>query len=258
MAEPFFNRGRLLAIGPGLRRAELGAVFLGCLLGLLLGCSPAAEENPPEAVRKSGPADPAPDQGRFPAQAPGQIQAASPAVDEELTVLRVPWPDDPALPSIFFMAQETGILKRNHLEFEYTEKVPMPQFVAAVVSGRIDIGPGSHINRTIAGVAAGAKIRAVVGNTETSRKVPHMAGLIRKNSPIKGPFDLIGKKIGIPAVAGCNEYTPYAYLAKGGIKDPKSKAEVIVIPEKNLEQALRQGEIDLAMMHKEPEQIRRE
>jgi ABC-type nitrate/sulfonate/bicarbonate transport system substrate-binding protein len=172
-----------------------------------------------------------------------------------LTVLKVPWPAEPTSPSIFVVAQELGFLKNHNLDFEYVGVIPSPQLVAAVVSGDIDVSPGAHINRTIAGISAGAKILAVVANTESSLRVPHMVGLVTKNSPIKTPADLIGKTIGIPTIGGCNEYTPYAWMGKNQISDPKTKVTVTVIPEKNLEQALRQGEIDLAMMHKVPEEV---
>ncbi|MDR1395734.1 MAG: ABC transporter substrate-binding protein [Deltaproteobacteria bacterium] len=177
------------------------------------------------------------------------------AADPELTVLRVPWPGEPTSPSIFLLSQELGILKRHGLDFEFAGVIPSPQLVAAVVSGQIDVSHGAHINRTIAGISAGAKVLAVVGNTETSQRVPHMIALVTKQSPIKEPKDLIGKKIGIPTIGGCNEYTPYAWMDLHGIADAKSKVEVTVVPEKNLEQALRQGEIDLAMMHKVPEEV---
>ncbi|MDR2140387.1 MAG: ABC transporter substrate-binding protein [Deltaproteobacteria bacterium] len=164
-------------------------------------------------------------------------------------------PSEPTSPDILVVGDDLGIFQKHGLKMDFVGVVPTPQYVAAVVSGRIDVSPGSHINRTIAGISAGAKILAVAGKTETSQRVPHMIGIVPKDSPIKEPADLVGKKIGIPTIGGCNEYTPYAWLDKFGVKDPKTKVEVIVLPEKNLEQVLRQGEIDLAMIHKVPEDI---
>jgi ABC-type nitrate/sulfonate/bicarbonate transport system substrate-binding protein len=167
-------------------------------------------------------------------------------------------PSEPSSPDILLVGDDLGIFQKHGLKMEFVGAIPSPQNVAAVVSGRIDVSPGSHINRTIAGISAGAKILAVAGKTESSQRVPHMIGIVTKTSPIKGPNDLVGKKIGIPTIGGCNEYTPYAWLDKFGIKDPKSKVEVLVLPEKTLEQVLRQGEIDLAMVHKVPEDIIRQ
>lgn len=167
----------------------------------------------------------------------------------KLDVIRVATPADPTSPSIYYVGDELGFFAEQGIKIEYAGVVPSTQLVASVVGGKLDVG-GAHVNRTIAGISAGARVKAVAANTETSQAIPHMVGVITKNSPIKSGQDMVGKKIGIPLIGGCNEYTPYAYMKKNGIDDPKSKVQIIVIPESQLDQALRQGEIDLAMMHK--------
>jgi ABC-type nitrate/sulfonate/bicarbonate transport system substrate-binding protein len=179
-------------------------------------------------------------------------------VGPKVTVLRVPSSSEPTSPINFMVAQETGIAAKHHIDFEYLGVVPAPQLVAAVVGGRIDTNPPTHINRTIAGISAGAKIMSVVASSETSQRIPHMVGIVNKNSKIRKPSDLVGKNIGITTVGGCHEYTPYAYLTKNGILDSKNKVHIHIIPLSGIEQALRQGEIDLAMMHKVPAEVIRQ
>ncbi|MDR1609060.1 MAG: ABC transporter substrate-binding protein [Deltaproteobacteria bacterium] len=233
-------------------------------LGWAFGCG----DNKTETSAQNAPAPPKvaaaakPDQAQPAAQAtpaaqvPPLAQAANSSVPEpEIVVLKVPWPNEPTSPSNILLAKELGFLKKNYLDFEYVGVVPSPQYVAALVGGKIDVSPGAHINRTIAGISAGARVKAVVANTETTQRIPHMVALVTKTSQVRKPADLVGKKIGIPTIGGCNEYTPYAWLKKNGIDDPKTKVEMIVLPEKNLEQVLRQGEIDVAMMHKVPEDV---
>ena len=178
-----------------------------------------------------------------------QAAATSETAAKQLDIIKVATPTAPTSPSIYYVGDELGFFAEQGIKIEYAGVVPSPQLVAAVVAGKLDVG-GAHVNRTIAGISAGAKIKAVSANTETSQAIPHMVGVVTKNSPIKTAQDMIGKKIGIPTIGGCNEYTPYAYMKKQGIIDPKSKVQVIVMPETQLDQALRQGEIDLAMMHK--------
>ncbi|MDF2873899.1 ABC transporter substrate-binding protein [Sporomusa sp.] len=168
---------------------------------------------------------------------------------KKLDTVRVATPSAPTSPSIYYVGDELGFFAEQGIKIEYAGVVPSTQLVASVVAGKLDVG-GAHINRTIAGISAGAKIKAVSANTETSQDIPHMVGVITKSSSIKSAQDMVGKKIGIPLIGGCNEYTPYAYMKKNGIDDPKSKVQVIVMPEPQLDQALRQGDIDLAMMHK--------
>ncbi|WP_373325827.1 ABC transporter substrate-binding protein [Sporomusa paucivorans] len=166
-------------------------------------------------------------------------------------IIRVPSPGDITRPDIYMIAEELGYFAEEGIQLEYVGKVPSPQLVASVVAGKIDVG-AAHINRTIAGISAGAKIKAVVAGTETTREIPHMVYVTLDNSPVKSAQDMVGKKVGIPTIGGCNEYTPYAYLKQNGIDSPKGKIEVIVMPEANLEQALRQGNIDVAGFHKNP------
>ncbi|MDR1871141.1 MAG: ABC transporter substrate-binding protein [Deltaproteobacteria bacterium] len=177
--------------------------------------------------------------------------------NKDLTVLRASISPEPTAPVTFLVGDDLGLFRKHGIKLEMTGNIPVSQLVAAVVGGQLDVSHGAHINRTIAGISAGAKILAVVGNTETTKVYPHMVGVVKKNSPLRKPEDFVGKKIGLSKVGGCHEYTPYAWLEQNGIKDPKSKVEITIINLTVLEQALRQGEIDLAMLHKTPEEIKR-
>ncbi|MFD1775007.1 ABC transporter substrate-binding protein [Paenibacillus rhizophilus] len=169
-------------------------------------------------------------------------------------IIRLPTPTNLTGISNYYVAEELGYVKEAGLQFDYVGAVESGQLVASVVAGKIDVG-GAHINRTIAGISAGAKIKAVVAQTETTEEIPHMSFVTTKDSPIKSAADIVGKKVGIPAFGGCNEYTPYAYLLKNGIADPKGKFEIVTAPEFKLEQALLQGEVDLIGLHENPSTI---
>jgi ABC-type nitrate/sulfonate/bicarbonate transport system substrate-binding protein len=179
------------------------------------------------------------------------VPAAGPAV------IKVPTKAGSLTPNIFTIGEAQGFFAEHNIKLEVVGPVPSSQAIAATVAGTIDVAHPSHINRTIAGIAAGAKVKAVVACQETSERVPHMVGVIKKDSPLRGARDLIGKKIGITQTGGCHEYTPYAYLRKNGVENPKNQVEIVILPEKQLEQALRQGELDLIMLHKIPEEINR-
>ncbi|MDR1871142.1 MAG: ABC transporter substrate-binding protein [Deltaproteobacteria bacterium] len=190
--------------------------------------------------------------------APQKALAMDSPQEPQLTALKVPFTANPTSPALLEIGDELKIYQKHGLLMDFVGSVPATQEVAAVVSGEIDISQGNHINRTIAGISAGAKVKAIAAKTETTERVPHMIGIVTKTSPIKKPADLVGKKIAIPTLGGCNEYTPYAWLNKFGVPDPKQKVEIIVMPERNIEQALRQGEVDLGMTHKMPEDILRQ
>ncbi|MEM5768908.1 MAG: ABC transporter substrate-binding protein [Bacillota bacterium] len=179
-------------------------------------------------------------------------EVAAPA--KKYDIIRLASPVDVVQTVNYWVGEELGFYEEEGIKLEYAGVVPSSQLVASVVAGKLDIG-GAHVNRTIAGISAGAKIKAVVADKETSEEVPHMVFVTRTDSPLRTAQDLVGKKIGISTNGGCHEYTPYAYMKKNGIEDPKSKVQIIVMPETMMEQALRQGEIDVAGMHRNPNQV---
>ncbi|WP_371379723.1 ABC transporter substrate-binding protein [Sporomusa aerivorans] len=173
---------------------------------------------------------------------------------KEPFVLKVQSPTTAWGPSPYMVGEELGFFAEEGIKFEYVGVVPQPQIPASVVSGKLDVGQG-HVNTTISAIAAGAKIKAVVGITETTPKYPHMIYITLENSPINSAQDLIGKKIGVPGKGGCHEYIPYVYMSRFGIDSPKGKVQFVNSPEPNLEQLLRQGDVDVIGMHNQTDVI---
>jgi ABC-type nitrate/sulfonate/bicarbonate transport system substrate-binding protein len=212
------------------------------LLTLLLGCTNGEVERPKATA---APENAAPKASNLKRNAEGQI------------VLRASISPDSTTPQTFVVGDELGFYQKRGLKLDIISAIPVTQLVAATVGGQLDVSHGAHINRTIAGISAGAKIISVVANTETTQTFPHMVGVVRRDSNIRKPSDIIGKKVGLSQPGGCHEYTPYAWLEKAGIEDPKNKIQTVSIARSLLEQALRQGDIDMAMLHKTPEEIAR-
>jgi ABC-type nitrate/sulfonate/bicarbonate transport system substrate-binding protein len=170
-------------------------------------------------------------------------------------VIRVSDAGDLSADYPFWTAQALGFDKEENIKFDYVGVVPSGEMVASVVAGKLDVG-GAHINRTIAGISAGAKIMCVVAVTETSEDDPHMTFVVRSDSGIKTAQDMIGKRVGINAFGGCNEYTGYAWLLKNGIANPKGKYQNVILATKaQQEQALQAGQIDIAGLHDSPARI---
>lgn len=153
-----------------------------------------------------------------------------------------------------YVADKLGYFKEVGLKPEYVGIIPSAQQVNSVVAGKVDVA-GAHVNRTISGISAGAKIKAVVALTETSKEMPHMTFAVLDNSPIKSAKDVVGKKVGIPYYGGCMEYTPYEYLRKAGITDPKNSIKIVIVPFGKEVQALRQGEVDVVALNINPEYV---
>ena len=185
----------------------------------------------------------------------GSLGFAAPAAkNRPLAVVKIPDTYDPTSIWAPYVADELGFFAEEGIKAQFTGIIPPGQHISAVVAGSNDVG-GMHVNRTINGIDAGAKIKAVVAQSETTKERPHMSFVALDSGAIKTPRDLVNKRFGLVALGGCNEYTPYEYLRKHGIDQPKGKIKLIVVPPANLEQALRKGDIDVAGFHGDPIEV---
>ncbi|MDR1578206.1 MAG: ABC transporter substrate-binding protein [Deltaproteobacteria bacterium] len=167
-------------------------------------------------------------------------------------LLKVPNSADLTSPEILMAAEENGFFAENGIKVDYVGAVPSTQTIPSVLKGILHTNSGGHVNTTIAAIAAGAKIKAVAQKTESTQRVPHMVAIVKMDSPIQTAQDLVGKKIGSPGAQGCNGYFHMAYMKKFGIPDVKNAASLVIIKEPIIEQALRQGDVDVALMHRVP------
>jgi ABC-type nitrate/sulfonate/bicarbonate transport system substrate-binding protein len=180
---------------------------------------------------------------------PASNSSAGADKNEEVYEIRIPDMYDATSLYIPYVAEEKGFFAEAGIKPVFTGVIGPGQHVAAVVAGTNDVGT-MHVNRTINGIAAGAKIRAVVAGTETTESYPHMEYVVLEDSPLKEGKDIIGKKVGIVALGGCNEYTPYEYLKKyTDITDPKNQFEIVTVPAGNEETVLRTGQVDVIGIH---------
>ncbi|GGL18038.1 ABC transporter substrate-binding protein [Sphaerisporangium melleum] len=122
-----------------------------------------------------------------------------------------------------------------------------PQDIQAAATGQTDFG-GAFNGAIVKLAAAGAPIKAVVGYYG-SDKDSFIGYYVPDGSPIKGPRDLIGKKIGVNTLGAHLEAVLKEYLKRGGLTPQEiDKVELVVVPPVSTEQALRQGQIDVAAL----------
>jgi ABC-type nitrate/sulfonate/bicarbonate transport system substrate-binding protein len=122
-----------------------------------------------------------------------------------------------------------------------------PQDIQAATTGDTDFG-GAFNGAIVKLAAAKAPIKAVIGYYG-SDKISNMGFYVLSNSPVKTARDLIGKKIGVNTLGAHAEAVTKTYLARSGLTDAEIKqVELVVVPPVNTEQALRQGQIDVAAL----------
>ncbi|MBG0830216.1 ABC transporter substrate-binding protein [Planomonospora sp. ID67723] len=122
-----------------------------------------------------------------------------------------------------------------------------PQDIQSAATGQTDFG-GAFNGAIVKLAAAKAPIKAVVGYYGSDED-SFIGYYVADGSPITGPRDLIGKKIGVNTLGAHLEAVLKEYLKRGGLTPEEiGKVELVVVPPVNTEQALRQGQIDVAAL----------
>jgi ABC-type nitrate/sulfonate/bicarbonate transport system substrate-binding protein len=122
-----------------------------------------------------------------------------------------------------------------------------PQDIQATATGDVDFG-GAFNGAVIKLASAGAPITAVIGYYGTDENT-YNGYFTLTGSPIKSARDLIGKKVGMNTLGAHHEAVLDEYLTRGGLTPDEIKQVVpTVVPPVNTEQALRAGQIDVAVL----------
>ncbi|WP_432923290.1 ABC transporter substrate-binding protein [Microbispora sp. CA-135349] len=144
------------------------------------------------------------------------------------------------------LAQDLGYLGNITLKW-VGNTISGPQDIQSVATGQTDFG-GAFNGAIIKLVGAGAPIKAVIGYYGSDAD-SYIGYYVADGSTIKGPRDLIGKKVGVNTLGAHLEAALKEYLRRGGLTPQEiEKVQLVVVPPVNTEQALRQGQIDVAAL----------
>jgi ABC-type nitrate/sulfonate/bicarbonate transport system substrate-binding protein len=123
-----------------------------------------------------------------------------------------------------------------------------PQDIQSAATGQTDFG-GAFDGAIVKLAAAGAPIKSVVTYYGADAKV-FQGYFVLNGSPIHTARDLIGKKVGVNTLGAHLEAVLDNYLKANGLSDKEIKSvQLVVIPPINAEQALRQHQIDVAVLN---------
>src|SRR6478752_1063012 len=169
---------------------------------------------------------------------------ARPSADAAATELR--YMAAPGNVSPVELAEDLGYLAPHKLSF-VSSTTSGPQSIQAVLTGDVDIGSAFN-GAVLKLIAAGAPIRAVVGSYGVDSEI--WGGYyVKDDSPIKTARDLNGKKVAVNTVGAHQEFALKEYLARNGFSQAEMRQVMLVsLPPVNVEQALRQGQIDVAVL----------
>lgn len=122
-----------------------------------------------------------------------------------------------------------------------------PQDIQTVVTGDVDIG-GAFYGAIIKLAAKKAPVKAVLGYYGSDDNT-YNGYYVKDDSPIKGPRDLIGKKVAVNTLGAHHEFMLREYLERGKLTNAEAKQVTLVAtPPVTGEQALRQGHVEVSTL----------
>jgi ABC-type nitrate/sulfonate/bicarbonate transport system substrate-binding protein len=150
----------------------------------------------------------------------------------------------------FTIAKEKGFFDEVGIIKENTGALPTgTTLVQTVVSGDNDLMGSGHVTDVVNARNAGAKIKIVMqGHTDhPDLGKGHMYFYVWEDSPVKTGADFKGKKIAVASRGTCADLMLQEYLFQNGLKE--SDIEIVVMPDLQAVQALKQRQVDIAALH---------
>jgi NitT/TauT family transport system substrate-binding protein len=143
-------------------------------------------------------------------------------------------------PATAMVADVEGIFQKHGLEATYTLITINPSIPPALLAGSLQIGIPTPTT-FLQAVDGGLDLVIIAGVADNSKNTP-LQIIVRKDSPIKQPKDLAGKKFGAPGLNAVLHVMTRHWLAQQGI-DPKSVIFVEAVFPVHADM-LRSGQID--------------
>lgn len=159
----------------------------------------------------------------------------------------------------WFVGQEKGFFDQYNIDFKDAGEIPWKNQPAALASGQINVYD-NHPNAIINLIKSGAKVKAVAvtgseptdgGNKE---EWDHMHYLVKEDGPIQSIDDIKAykekgqkPKVAVGSTGICADLEFSAWLRKNDLT--KDDVEYVILPDPQQQQALEQGQIDVAVLH---------
>lgn len=123
-----------------------------------------------------------------------------------------------------------------------------PEQLRGLATGQAEFAVGPFNGAIARAVSTGLDLTAVIGSYGTSHGV-EMSLLTLEDSDLRDGHDLIGKTVGVNTLGANSEALIDTYLADEGLTpDEIEQVTLVPLPGATLEAALRQGQIDAALI----------
>ncbi|MEV7520932.1 ABC transporter substrate-binding protein [Streptomyces sp. NPDC091371] len=144
------------------------------------------------------------------------------------------------------LAADLGYLGDVKLEW-VGNTISGPQDIQSAATGQIHFG-GAFNGAVVKLASSKAPITSVISYYGTDKDT-YSGYYVLEDSPIRTARDLIGKKVGMNTLGAHSQAMLEIYLSRNGVsKADAAKVEALVVPPVNTEQALRQKQIEVAVL----------
>lgn len=123
-----------------------------------------------------------------------------------------------------------------------------PQALQALASDQVDIGGSAFFGAIAQLVATGVPIKGVVSSYGSNEKISSSIVALEE-SPISSAKDLVGKRIAVNTLGANAEAVLDTWFEQEGLTtEEQDRITLVPLPPLNMEQALREGQVDAASM----------
>lgn len=145
------------------------------------------------------------------------------------------------------LAEDLGYFKKVTLDYQGTY-TGGPESIQFVATNQLDYGM-SFNGAILKSIAKGVKIQSVITSYGSNEDV-FLGFFAKKGSGIKSAQDLVGKKVAVNIRGAHYEMALREYLHQQGIsKDQIEQVEFVTMPQINAEQAVINGQVDVAALN---------
>ncbi|MTE16434.1 ABC transporter substrate-binding protein [Nocardia aurantiaca] len=146
----------------------------------------------------------------------------------------------------FELAADLGYFSKIDLHWE-GDTTSGPANIQAAATKQVEFGSAFN-GAVIKLVAGGAPVTAVLSSYGAD-ELNFTGYFVRDDSGITSARDLIGKKVGVNTLGAHHEFITRQWLHDQGLSDQEIKqVQLVVLPPANTEDALRNGQIDVAAL----------
>jgi NitT/TauT family transport system substrate-binding protein len=142
-------------------------------------------------------------------------------------------------------AKESGIFAKAGFDLDVSPMINAGAVAAAIGGGSLEMGVGDLISGVRA-VEAGVPIVIIAGSALQVSSENSSFLAVPKDSPIRGPKDMIGKTIAVPTLVGLATSSLRAWLPMNGV--PLESVKIVEFPQSGQVAAMQKGSIDVGLL----------